>query len=116
MRVRLLGPVEVAVDGIWRPVSGGRPTALLALGRHVQLIPQLQDLVRGNPFDERLHGQLMLALYRAGRQVDALAVYQELRQAMVDELGLDPGPALRDQHAAMLRQDESLDLTIPSIT
>jgi DNA-binding SARP family transcriptional activator/tetratricopeptide (TPR) repeat protein len=88
----------------------------LALGQHVQLISQLQELVVEHPFDERLHGQLMLALYRAGRQVDALAVYQELRQAMAEDLGLDPVPALRDQHAAMLRQDGSLDLTTHVIT
>jgi DNA-binding SARP family transcriptional activator/tetratricopeptide (TPR) repeat protein len=104
------------MDQLWLRGTWALIDVRLALGQHVQLISQLQELVVEHPFDERLHGQLMLALYRSGRQVDALAVYQELRQAMAEDLGLDPGPALRDQHAAMLRQDESLNLATNSST
>src|SRR5918996_1580054 len=65
----------------------------LALGRHGELVGELEALVAGNPLRERLRGQLMLALYRSGRQGEALRIFQEGRQALVDELGIDPGPA-----------------------
>jgi class 3 adenylate cyclase len=61
-----------------------------------------------HPFDERLRGQLMLCLYRAGRQLDALALYQETRRILVDELGVEPGPQLRELERAILRQDPEL--------
>ena len=66
--------------------------AELALGSHVDVIPELESLVSANPQRERLRGQLMLALYRAGRQGEALHVYQEGRQELSEQLGLDPGP------------------------
>ena len=84
--------------------------ARLALGGHAHLLPELEVLVKEHPFDERLHAQLMLALYRSGRQVDALAVYRNLRRVLTDELGIEPGPPLRDLEAAILRQDRTLDL------
>ena len=85
-----------------------RIDADLALGRHAQLVPELEGLVRTNPLRERLRGQLMLALYRCGRQADALAVYQSGRRLLDEELGLEPGEDLRRLERSILEQDESL--------
>ena len=87
-----------------------RVEADLALGRHGQLVAELEALVAEHPFRERLRGQLMVALYRAGRQAEALAVYRAARQALAEELGIEPGPGLRQLEGAILRQDPSLDL------
>src|SRR6266404_203757 len=67
----------------------------LALGRHDDLVPELEALVREHPLRERLRHQLMLALYRSGRQADALEAYREGRELLVEELGLEPSPLLR---------------------
>jgi DNA-binding SARP family transcriptional activator/WD40 repeat protein len=80
----------------------------LVLGRDVELLPELELLVVRSPYRERLRGQLMLALYRAGRQADALVAYQAARRALVDELGLEPSRELRELEAAILVQDEGL--------
>jgi predicted ATPase/DNA-binding SARP family transcriptional activator len=85
-----------------------RLEAELWLGRHDQAVGELEALIAENPLRERLRGLLMLALYRAGRQADALDAYRAARQALVDELGLEPGPELRELEQAILRQDESL--------
>jgi DNA-binding SARP family transcriptional activator/tetratricopeptide (TPR) repeat protein len=77
----------------------------LRLGRERELLGELTDLVERYPLRERLRAQLMLALYRAGRQADALAVYREARQVLADELGIEPGPALRDMHQRILAGD-----------
>jgi DNA-binding SARP family transcriptional activator len=82
----------------------------LALGRHAEVVGELEALVRDQPLREHPRRLLMLALYRAGRQADALAVYQETRAQLVDELGLDPGQALQELEKAILRQDPALDL------
>jgi predicted ATPase/DNA-binding SARP family transcriptional activator len=82
----------------------------LAAGRHADLVGELEALVRAHPLRERLRAQLMLALYRAGRQAEALDVYQHTRTALVEELGVEPGRALRDLHQAVLNQDPSLDV------
>ncbi len=87
-----------------------RADAELQLGRHVSLVAELESLVAAEPTRERLVGQLMLALYRSGRQADALAVYQRARTRLADELGLEPGPALRALQAQVLEQAESLEL------
>ena len=86
-----------------------RIEADLALGRHGQLVAELERLVREHPVRERLRGQLMLSLYRAGRQADALECYRIGRRAMIDELGIEPGRALQDLEAAILRHDAALD-------
>jgi DNA-binding SARP family transcriptional activator len=83
--------------------------AQLACGRHVAVIPELERLVAEHPLRERPRAQLMLALYRAARQADALEVYRDTRAVLVDELGIEPGKALQDLHAAMLRQDSAVD-------
>jgi predicted ATPase/DNA-binding SARP family transcriptional activator len=87
-----------------------RIDAELALGRHGQLVGELERLVAEQPLRERLRGQLMLALYRSGRQADALAVYQRARKTLVDELGIEPGESLRKLERAILAQDAALDL------
>jgi peptide/nickel transport system substrate-binding protein len=87
-----------------------RVEAELALGRHTVLCPELEQLVAENPLRERLRGQLMLALYRSGRQADALETYRAGRSLLVEELGLDPGPELQRLECAILQQDAGLDL------
>src|SRR5690242_3390197 len=86
-----------------------RIEADLALGRHDALTAELEQLVAGHPLRERLHGQLILALYRAGRQADALAAYRRVRDLLAGELGIDPGEPLRQLHASVLAQDPALD-------
>ena len=87
-----------------------RIEADLALGRHAELIPELESLVAAHPLRERLRALLMLALYRNGRQAEALEVYQEARRTLVEELGIEPGPELRELHQTILRQDPVLEL------
>jgi DNA-binding SARP family transcriptional activator len=87
-----------------------RVEADLALGRHGELVAELEALVGEHPLQERIRGQLMLALYRSGRQAEALQAYQDGRRALGEELGLQPGPALQQLEQAILRQDASLDL------
>lgn len=91
-----LGAVEDRID------------AELALGRHAVLVAELEQRVRRHPLRERLRAQLMLGLYRSGRQVDALATYRETHQVLRDELGLEPGTRLRELEQAVLRQDPAL--------
>lgn len=88
--------------------------ARLRLGEHAQLVPELEAMAEQHPFHERVHGQLMLALYRVGRQADALAVYGRLRRALDEELGIRPGRQLRELEAAILRQDGNLDQPLPA--
>jgi YVTN family beta-propeller protein len=87
-----------------------RIEADLALARHEDVVDELQALVATHPLRERLHGQLMIALYRSGRQAEALAAYQAARQTLIGELGLEPGPALQRLECAILKQDASLEL------
>jgi DNA-binding SARP family transcriptional activator len=82
--------------------------AELELGRHADVVPELEILIAGHPFRERPRAQLMLALYRAGRQAEALEAFHEARRLLVDELGLEPGAELQELERAILRQDESL--------
>jgi predicted ATPase/DNA-binding SARP family transcriptional activator len=87
-----------------------RLEAELALGRHGAVISELEQLIVEHPLRERLRGQLMLALYRAGRQADALDLYQRTRRLLVDELGLEPGTALQALERAILEHDPALEL------
>jgi DNA-binding SARP family transcriptional activator len=82
-----------------------RVDAELALGRHAALVAELEAEMRREPLRERLRAQLMLALYRSGRQADALAAYQDARRTLVREVGLEPGRPLRELEAAILAQD-----------
>ncbi|MFF5076429.1 BTAD domain-containing putative transcriptional regulator [Actinoplanes sp. NPDC000266] len=81
----------------------------LACGRHAAAAAETAALVAGHPFRERLVSLFMLALYRGGRQTDALAVYRTVRDRLADELGIDPGPGLRSMHEAILRGDPHLE-------
>jgi WD40 repeat protein/DNA-binding SARP family transcriptional activator len=82
----------------------------LAAGRHAEVVGELEALVAQEPLRERLHAQRMLALYRSGRQAEALEAYRRARDALVDAIGVEPGPDLRRLHEAILRQDSALDL------
>jgi YVTN family beta-propeller protein len=86
-----------------------RIEAELALGQHAHLIGELETLVELHPYRERLRAQLMLALYRAGRQTEALQAYQRARKTLVDEVGVEPGDELRALERAVLAQDPALD-------
>jgi DNA-binding SARP family transcriptional activator len=103
--IRRLGELRVAA-------LEKRVDADLALGRHADLIAELGTLVADHPLRERLRAQLMLALYRCGRQADALEVYQSTRRALVEQLGIEPSPPLRELEQAVLRQDAALELAL----
>ena len=117
------GPV---CDGLVQPIPGRAGDRLaesrisvleerieldLAIGVHADLIAELRDLVAEHPLRERLHGLLMLALYRAGRQADALAVFRDARRHLHDELGVEPGAALQQLHQQILAADPELVAT-----
>jgi WD40 repeat protein/DNA-binding SARP family transcriptional activator len=105
-------PTEIArLEEQRLAVLEARVEADLAVGRHGELLGELQRLRTGHPSRERFVGQLMLALYRCGRQAEALEAYRQARRVFVDELGVEPGPEVRRLHEAILRQDASLELT-----
>ncbi len=93
-----------------------RIDADLALGRHDELVGELEALVAEQPLRERLRGHLMTALYRSGRQAEALDVYKDGRRALVDELGIEPSTALQELERAILQQESALNLpaTVPA--
>ena len=91
-----------------------RMEADLRLGRHLDLVPELETLVARHPLRERFRGQLMLALYRSGRQADALAAYRATREALVDTLGIEPSPWLSALEHAILAQDPALSPSEPA--
>ena len=92
-----LGAVELRMD------------ALLDSGRHGEMIAELETLTASYPLRERFWSQRLLALYRCGRQADALRAYRELRTILIGQLGIEPGPELRELEARILRQDAKLD-------
>ncbi|GAB2889548.1 AfsR/SARP family transcriptional regulator [Streptomyces mayteni] len=108
------GPALGGLDGLWvesvqRTLEQERWQALLRrndlalrLGHHADLVAELSAMAERNPLDERLAGHLMLALFRSGRQADALRHYQDVRHRLADELGTDPGPRLRTLHQRIL--------------
>jgi DNA-binding SARP family transcriptional activator len=91
-----------------------RIEADLALGRHARLVPELEELVGRHPLRERLRVQLMLALYRSGRQADALDLYRRTRETLIEELGIEPSSALQELERAILRHDRSLEAGRPA--
>ena len=80
-------------------------TRLLHVGRHQELLGELSSALQRHPLDERIAGQLMLAQYRSGRQAQALETYRQMRERLVEELGVDPSPILRDAHQQILDGD-----------
>jgi DNA-binding SARP family transcriptional activator len=92
-------------------VLENRIDADLEAGNHNGIVGELEAMIAENPLRERLRGQLILALYRSGRQAEALEVYRETRRVLADELGLDPSPALRELERAILQQDPALTAT-----
>ena len=90
-----------------------RIDADLALGRHTELVSELEALTREQPLRQRPRAQLMLALYRSGRHADALEIYQATRRHLVEELGIEPSGDLRELHQAILRQDTELEAPEP---
>jgi predicted ATPase/DNA-binding SARP family transcriptional activator len=108
------GRTEVArLDALRFAAAEDRMDAELALGRHRERVAELEALVAEDPLRERARGQLMLALYRSGRQAEALGVYRTGRRLLVDELGLEPGAELRALEQAILKQDPALDAPAP---
>jgi DNA-binding SARP family transcriptional activator len=119
----VLGDVvaELANQGVLARLEEQRLAALeqrleadLALGRHSELVGELEGLVTAHPLRERLRGQLMVALYRCGRQAEALDVYRQTRETLAEELGIDPSRALQDLERAILAQDPLLDWVPPA--
>ena len=109
----VIGEVTRLEESRWAAVEA-RNDVLLALGRHAELVGELGQLVNRLPLRERFHEQLILALYRSGRQADALRSYANARRVLVEELGLEPGPRLQDLEHAVLAQDRSLDWKRPA--
>lgn len=107
--LRWLGEQAERLDHTEHEAVRALVDARLALGEHAQLIPELERLISSRPFDEHLHRQLMIALYRSGRQAESLAKYQRLKHALAEELGIDPSLPSRELEAAILRQDAALD-------
>jgi WD40 repeat protein/DNA-binding SARP family transcriptional activator len=96
-----LRAIELAID------------AELAAGRHAEVIARLEELIAEEPLREHLHAQRMLALYRAGRQSEALEAYRTAREALIEQIGVEPGPELQRLQAAVLDHDPSLDAPPP---
>jgi DNA-binding SARP family transcriptional activator/DNA-binding beta-propeller fold protein YncE len=112
--------LDVAVDGTLARLGELRLSALedrfeagLQLGRHTELVPEIEELVREHPLRERARGQLMIALYRGGRQAEALQAYRDARLLLAQELGLEPGPELQRLEKAILVHDPSLAAATP---
>jgi DNA-binding SARP family transcriptional activator len=93
-----------------------RVEADLAAGRHAELIAELQQLTTRHPWRERLHAQLMLALYRGGRQADALEAYRRAREVLVEQLGIEPGSELHELNQAILVHDPELEPARMTVT
>jgi len=94
---------------LWLEAMERRIDLDLALGRHAGLVAEIEVLVQQHPLRERLWGQLVVSLYRCGRQAEALRAFQQARDQLVEELGIEPSAALRDLEVRVLQQDPSLD-------
>src|SRR5215468_494161 len=104
------------LDLVHERIQRALAVAMLAAGEHERLLPDLERMAADQPLDEQICAHLMTALYRSGRQADALAAYARLRRALDDELGIDPGQPLRDLELAILRQDASLIAPVACVT
>ena len=100
--------VRTALEAERLSVALDRNDVALRAGRHAELLPPLAAELNSHPLDERLAGQLMLAQYRSGRQADALDTYRQMRERLVEELGVDPGPSLRQVHQQILDGDHEV--------
>ena len=89
--------------------------AELAAGRHQEVVGEIEALLAEHPLRERVHAQRMLALYRCGRQAEALEAYRQARATLVEQIGIEPGPELQRLHAAILRQDPALAVEPPAL-
>ena len=101
------------LEDLWLGAREASIDAALAGGREAAVLGELDELVREHPLRERLHGQRMLALYRCGRQADALEAFRHARRFLLDEVGLEPGTELRRLNDAILRQDPDLGAPPP---
>jgi DNA-binding SARP family transcriptional activator/tetratricopeptide (TPR) repeat protein len=110
-----LGGVRSALDQERLAAELDRADIGLRLGHHARLLPELSSRVADHPLDERLAGQLMLALYRCGRQADALDHYERLRRQLAETLGADPGPDLRELHRRLLTADPAVTGPGPAV-
>jgi len=108
-RLTLLQPRIAALEEARLSAQVRCIEADLLAGRHAEVLGELAELTRDHPLHEQLRRQQMLALYRCGRQADALAVFHQLREHLADELGVDPGPGLGSLYEAILRADPQLD-------
>ncbi len=98
------------LEDLWVAASEQLIEAKLGIGRHAEVVTQLEALIGDHPYRERLRAQLMVALYRSDRQADALQAYQDARRTLVEELGVEPGERLRELERAILAQDPELQL------
>ncbi|MBV8432636.1 MAG: MFS transporter [Solirubrobacterales bacterium] len=117
--VILLGPgahEAIRLEGLCTVAQEERMELELARGAGAEVIPELEALIAGDPYREHMYGLLMLALYRAGRQADALDAFRRARQMLLDDLGLEPGPELVRLQAAILNHDSGLEepMTMPA--
>ncbi|MFI5555058.1 BTAD domain-containing putative transcriptional regulator [Streptomyces sp. NPDC051738] len=106
-------PELAAVQSTRLDVTEDYFEAQLLCGRHYEILPELETMVQAEPLRERSSAQLMLALYRCGRQADALNAYSQVRAALVENLGLEPGRGLQQLQQAILTQDPSLSMDRP---
>jgi len=107
-------PIRARLDERRVSAVESRIRAELELGHHAAMVAELDTLVRQHPLREGLHAHLMLALYRSGRQSDALAAYRDLRSVLDDELGIEPSPPLQELNTRILQQDPTLAWTAPA--
>lgn len=113
--VKLFGPAAheaIRLEGLCAIAQEERMELELARGAGAELIPELESLIAGDPYREHMYGLLMLALYRAGRQADALETFRRARERLTEDLGLEPGPELTRLQSAILAQDPALDAPV----
>jgi DNA-binding SARP family transcriptional activator len=112
--LEFVAPLSSWLDQLRLDATEARLDAMLRLGRHAEVATEVGDLVAQHPLRERLYALHMLALFRCGRQAEALTAFTDLRRILVEELGIEPSPPLRELHARTLAQDPTLVLTPPS--